>query len=182
LQISSSGYGNLHKKKEVVMPTATLDREIKQDSPDVNLMPPAVFFSCLILGGVLEFVFPIDFTWLSHPVRLILGLAIACTGFALMMLAHEKFKRVETQVPTNQPASRLVIHGPYRFSRNPMYVGGIAFFMGMGIAAGSLWLLAASFPLTGYISLYVVPREEGYMERAFGAAYRDYCQNVRRWL
>ncbi len=154
----------------------------RPDSPDVNLMPPTVFFLCLVLGGVLEFFFPINLNWLTLPIKLTFGFVIGASGFTFMMFAHEKFKRVGTPVPTNQPASTLVVRGAYRFSRNPMYVGGISFFVGIGISAGSLWILAAALLLSGYISLFVVPREEAYMERTFGQTYRDYCQNVRRWL
>ena len=165
---------------KVVMHSATMNNRL--DSPDVNLIPPAVFFSCLVLGGILEFIFPINLTWLTFPFRLTFGFAVGASGFALMMFVHEKLKRAGTQVPTNQSASTLVIQGAYRFSRNPMYVGGISFFIGMGISVGSLWILAAVLLFSGYISLYVVPREEAYMERTFGQAYRDYCLNVRRWL
>ncbi|MCP4575319.1 MAG: isoprenylcysteine carboxylmethyltransferase family protein [Deltaproteobacteria bacterium] len=154
----------------------------RPDSPDVNLMPPTVFFSCLVLGGVLEFFFPINVSWLTFPIKLTFGFVIGASGFTFMMFAHEKFKRVGTPVPTNQPASTLVVRGAYRFSRNPMYVGGISFFFGIGISAGSLWILAAALLLSGYISLFVVPSEEAYVERTFGQTYRDYCQNVRRWL
>ena len=162
------------------MHSETIDDRL--DSPGVNLMPPAVFFLCLVVGGVLELIFPVNFVRFTIPIRLTFGLVIGASGFAFMMLGHEKFKRVGTSVPTNQPASALVVQGAYRFSRNPMYVGGISIFVGMGISVGSLWILAAAFLFAGYVSLYVVPREETYMERTFGQAYRNYCQKVRRWL
>ena len=164
------------------MSAITKNKTVKEDSPNVNLMPPPVFFSCLVFGGVLAFIFPIDFPLFSFPIRMIFGLAIGASGFAIMMLAHEKFKKVGTQVPTNQPASELVTFGAYRLSRNPMYVGMVSFLCGIGICAGSLWLVAAALPLIGYLAFYVVPREEAYMERAFGSQYLDYCKKVRRWL
>jgi protein-S-isoprenylcysteine O-methyltransferase Ste14 len=164
------------------MSAIAMNNTVKEDSPDVNLMPPAVFFSCLVFGGVLAFISPIEFPFFSFSVRIIIGLAIGASGFAFMMLAHEKFKKVGTQVPTNQPASELVISGVYRFSRNPMYMGMVSFLFGIGICAGSLWLGAAALPLIGCLAFYVVPREEAYMERAFGSKYLDYCKKVRRWL
>lgn len=63
-----------------------------------------------------------------------------------------------------------------------MYVGGSVFFLGIGLAVGSLWLLAAYLPLGLYLSFYVIPREEAYMERIFGDEYRDYRRRIRRWL
>jgi protein-S-isoprenylcysteine O-methyltransferase Ste14 len=63
-----------------------------------------------------------------------------------------------------------------------MYVGGSAFFLGIGLLVGSLWMLAAYLPLGLYLWLYLIPREEAYMERVFGDEYRTYCRRVRRWL
>ena len=85
-------------------------------------------------------------------------------------------------MPTNLPATRFVARGAYAISRNPMYVGGSAFFLGIGFTAGSLWLLTAYLPLGLYLRLYVVPREEAYLEQTFGDDYRAYCAKVRRWL
>ena len=164
------------------MALATTADKIENDSPGVNIMPPTVFYACLILGGILEFLFPHDFPVLSKPVRIVLGLGIGGAGFAFMMVAHEKFKRIGTNIPTNLPATTFVVQGAYNYSRNPMYVGGSAFFLGIGLAIGSLWMLAAYLPLGLYLALYVIPREEAYMERVFGDEYRLYCSRVRRWL
>ena len=164
------------------MALATTADKIDHDSPGVNIMPPTVFYACLILGGILEFLFPHDFPVLSKPVRIVLGLILGGAGFAFMTVAHEKFKRIGTNIPTNLPATSFVVQGAYNFSRNPMYVGGSAFFLGIGLAIGSLWMLAAYVPLGLYLAFYVIPREEAYMRRVFGDDYRTYCSRVRRWL
>ena len=172
---------NLSIKESEMTLTATAD-SLRSDSPGVNIMPPAVFYACLIAGGVLEFVLPTNFPVFSKWARIILGLTIGSAGLAFMGIAHEKFKRIGTNVPTNQSATAFVVQGAYRFSRNPMYVGGSAFFLGIGLVVGSLWMLAAYLPLGLYLALYVVPREEAYMERIFGDEYKTYCRSVRRWL
>ena len=164
------------------MTLATTSDRVEHDSPGVNIMPPTVFYACLMLGGVLEFLFPHDFSILSKPVRLVLGIGLGGAGFVFMVIAHEKFKSIGTNVPTNLPATTFVLQGAYRFSRNPMYVGGSAFFLGIGLMVGSLWMLAAYLLLGLYLWLYVIPREEAYMERVFGDEYRAYCRKVRRWL
>ena len=164
------------------MTLATIADRVEHDSPGVNIMPPMVFYACLILGGILELLIPHDFPVLSRPVRIILGLGFGGAGFAFMVIAHEKFKSIGTNVPTNLPTTTFVVQGAYRFSRNPMYVGGSAFFLGIGLMVGSLWMLAAYLPLGLYLSLYLIPREEAYMERVFGDEYRAYCRSVRRWL
>ena len=164
------------------MAISTHVESVVDDSPGVNLMPPTVFFTCLIAGGVLAFLFPHDFPVLAKPLRIILGILVGGAGLVFMTIADALFKRTGTRVETNQPATILVAQGAYKYSRNPMYVGGSAFFLGIGLAVGSLWMMAAYLPLGIYLALYVIPREEAYMERTFGEAYLNYCRHVRRWL
>ncbi|WDP91921.1 MAG: isoprenylcysteine carboxylmethyltransferase family protein [Desulfobacter sp.] len=156
--------------------------ETSQDNPGVTFMPPSVFFICLMAGGLLHVILPLELPLLSGLWPRIAGVVFGAAGFGFMLLAHEKFKSVDTHVPTDQPAACCVSTGAYRFSRNPMYVGGSAFFLGLGAAAGSVWMLAAWLPLGIYLAAYVVPREEAYMERRFGEEYLAYCRTVRRWL
>jgi protein-S-isoprenylcysteine O-methyltransferase Ste14 len=164
------------------MADATVLKNGENDSPAINIMPPMVFYGCLLLGGALEFFFPLDFPAFSRLMRIGLGIVLGGGGFIFMTIAHETFKRIGTNVPTNLPATTFVTQGTYKISRNPMYVGGSAFFWGIAIAIGSLWMLAAYIPLGLYLSLYVIPREETYMQRTFGDIYRNYCKEVRRWL
>lgn len=164
------------------MNTTTMNNKAGQDSPGVTLMPPTIFYACLILGGVLEFFLPTTWPPLSGTGHLVLGLLLAGSGFAFMMAAHKKFEATGTNVKTNLPATVFITRGVFRYSRNPMYVGGGGFFLGIGLAVGSLWMLAAFIPLGMYLALYVVPREEAYMERAYAQDFADYCNKVRRWL
>ena len=161
--------------------TMTMDTR-NQDSPGVNIMPPAVFYSCLAVGGLLEFFFPTELPLFPAWLRIVLGIGIGAAGFWFMILAHEKFKAVGTNVPTNLPATTLVIQGAYRLSRNPMYVGGSAFFLGIALVVGSLWMVLTYLPLGVYLTFYVVPTEEAYMQRVYGSDYTAYCRKVRRWL
>lgn len=152
------------------------------DSPGINLMPPTVFYACLVGGALLEWAMPSQVSLLPPLVRIAAGLLLSAAGFAFMAHAHETFKRRGTNVPTNQPATAFVVHGAYRISRNPMYVGGSALFLGIGLAAGSLWMLAAYIPLGAYVAVYVIPREESYMRRTYGDDYTAYCRRVGRIL
>ena len=156
--------------------------QCKEDNPGVNIMPPLIFYICFITGGVLEFIFPTSFSIFTLPVGMGIGILMGLSGFIFMMFAHEKFKTLGTKVHTNQEATQCVVHGAYQFSRNPMYVGGSLFFLAMGVIAGSVWMLISYLPLGIYLSFYVVPKEEAYMERSFGSKYQAYCQKVRRWI
>ena len=164
------------------MATATVSKNSENDSPAVNIMPPMVFYGCLLLGGAFEFFIPSDFPVFSKLMRIGLGLVLGGGGFIFMTIAHATFKRIGTNVPTNLPATTFVVQGIYKISRNPMYLGGSAFFWGIGIAIGSIWILLAYIPLGLYLSLYVIPHEEAYMQRTFKDKYSNYCREVKRWL
>jgi protein-S-isoprenylcysteine O-methyltransferase Ste14 len=80
------------------------------------------------------------------------------------------------------PTTTIVDAGPYRFTRNPIYLGMIVGLVGLAIAFDSLWLLVAVMPFALVIRYGVVAREEAYLERKFGDVYGPYRSRVRRWL
>lgn len=153
----------------------------REDSPGVVVMPPAVLLTCLLLGGVLEWLLPPDGLG-AHIAVFLAGAVLAVAGFAFMMWGHGRFKALEVSVVTVRPASLLVTGGAYLFSRNPMYIGILALFAGVAMCVESAWLCAALLVFFLYLSLYVIPREEAYLSRRFGSEYADYCKQVRRWL
>ena len=85
-------------------------------------------------------------------------------------------------MPTNQPARVLVTTGIYRWTRNPIYLGFLLVYGGIGVATQSPWVLILTLPLAITVRYGVVAREEAYLERRFGDAYLDYKPRVRRWL
>jgi protein-S-isoprenylcysteine O-methyltransferase Ste14 len=103
-------------------------------------------------------------------------------GLALMAAGIRDFSRGGTPVPTNQPTRALVTTGIHRWSRNPIYVGMFLVYGGIGVAARSPWIVILTLPLAITIRYGVVAREEAYLERRFGDAYRSYKARVRRWL
>ncbi|MEF2144151.1 MAG: isoprenylcysteine carboxylmethyltransferase family protein [Desulfovibrionaceae bacterium] len=157
-------------------------QETSHDSPEIRIMPPLILYACLGAGVVAELLFPTSLPWLKPFWRVALGSAFGLAAFLFMMSGHSLFRRIGTNVRTNRPALLLVTQGMYRYSRNPMYVGMCGFLAGLGVIFDNLWLLAGCAPLALYFVLYVVPREERYMLRTFGAAYEQYKSEVRRWL
>ena len=156
--------------------------ESLNDSPGVLIAPPVIFYLCLGLGGVLELIHPSPVGFEGPLLRVFAGLIVSGAGFAFMMWAHEQFRKSGANVRTNLPAPVFVTKGAYGVSRNPMYVGGAFFFAGLGLALGSFWMLASFLPLALYVRLYVIPKEEAYMERTYPDEYRSYRRKVRRWL
>jgi protein-S-isoprenylcysteine O-methyltransferase Ste14 len=145
--------------------------------------PPLLFLAALLLGLVLDRLLPFAFTvpggdlvqWTVAGSLVFIGVALAASGI-------RNFARSATPVPTNEPTSALVTTGIHRWSRNPIYLGLFLIYGGIGIAAQSPWALMLTLPLAITIRYGVVAREEAYLERRFGDAYRDYKARVRRWL
>jgi protein-S-isoprenylcysteine O-methyltransferase Ste14 len=92
------------------------------------------------------------------------------------------FRRAGTHPQPWRPATALVVTGPYRFSRNPMYVGATLFYIGISFWVNSLWPLLLLPVVLVIMSRGVIAREEAYLERLFGDEYRSYRSRVRRWL
>jgi protein-S-isoprenylcysteine O-methyltransferase Ste14 len=116
--------------------------------------------------------------WLAQPV----GIAIFIAGLAFGIWAILTFRRIGTTIDPAGRASHLAAQGPYRLSRNPMYVSALAGFLGVGLYFGSFWTLA-SVPLLALLLDHLAIRpEEQHLAARFGDAYADYCKTVRRWL
>ena len=110
------------------------------------------------------------------------GGGLILIGVAIVAAGVRNFSRAATPVPSNQPVRALVTTGIHGWSRNPIYVGMFLLYAGIGIAARSPWVLVLALPLVIILRYGVVAREEAYLERRFGDAYRDYKARVRRWL
>ena len=103
-------------------------------------------------------------------------------ALVLAIWAIDTMTRAGTNVPTNRPTTAIVESGPYRFTRNPIYLGMFGGLIGLGIAFDNPWLLLLMVLFALVIRYGVVAREEAYLERMFGDAYRGYRRRVRRWL
>jgi protein-S-isoprenylcysteine O-methyltransferase Ste14 len=145
--------------------------------------PPLLFLGALLLGLAADRLLPSPFTipggtlahWLSAGSLILFGLALAAAGI-------RNFSRAGTPVPTIEPTRTLVTTGMHGWSRTPIYLGLFLVYGGLGLAARSSWTMLLTLPLAFTIRYGVVAREEAYLERRFGAAYRVYKARVRRWL
>ena len=148
--------------------------------------PPLLFLAALLLGfasdHLLRLPFPVARTGWVHWISAINAGALILMGIAVFAASIRNFSRAATPVPTNQPTRTLVTTGINGWSRNPIYVGLFLVYGGIAIAALSPWALILAVPLAITIRYGVVAREEAYLEKRFGDAYRDYKARVRRWL
>lgn len=153
---------------------------VAHDHPGVVAKPPKLYLAALVAGGAAEWLRPLPFA--PPAIAPWLGLALCAGGIALMTLAMREFARAKTNVPTDLPATTVVRSGPYRWSRNPIYVSLTLLHLGVAFLANGGWLLV-SLGVTLVVMTYgVIRREERYLEAKFGDAYRSYRKEVRRWL
>jgi protein-S-isoprenylcysteine O-methyltransferase Ste14 len=141
--------------------------------------PPLVYLIAVLVGLGLHFVWPIRFVPnMARP----FGAVIAILAATLFFWSVRTFGSAGTPVPGNQPTAAIVKVGPYRFSRNPIYLAFSLFQIGIALAVNDAWILLTLLPAVAIISFVVIPREERYLEARFGKDYATYKTNVRRWL
>jgi protein-S-isoprenylcysteine O-methyltransferase Ste14 len=142
--------------------------------------PPLLYVAGLLLGLVLEAFFPIP----SPPFAVVLvTAAVGLVGWlALDGAAMLLFRRAGTGVAPMRPTTALVTTGPYRFTRNPMYLGMAFLYLGLALALGAIWSLAVLPAVLLAVDRIAIAREERYLEARFGEEYRTYMARVRRWL
>ena len=151
------------------------------DTAQVIIRPPLAWGLAIIAGLTLNWLVPLPFLPADLPAGW-LGAMVFVLAVALFAWAIVTMTRVGSNVPTNRPTTTIVEAGPYRFTRNPIYLGMFLGLIGLAIAFDNLWLLIMLVPFALVIRYGVVAREEAYLERKFGDVYRRYRARVRRWL
>jgi protein-S-isoprenylcysteine O-methyltransferase Ste14 len=153
----------------------------RPDIPHVLAPPPVFFLGAVALGMALQAVWPLPLFAHSLMARVVGGCLIL-GGLALSGAVMYHFGRAVTPVIPWKETRRLVVSGPYRFSRNPDYVGQALLAGGLGLLFAAPWVLLVLVLSLLLVRYGVIAREERYLERRFGEEYRRYCSRVRRWL
>jgi protein-S-isoprenylcysteine O-methyltransferase Ste14 len=153
----------------------------RSDTAQVLIRPPVALALAAVAALALEELSPMPIT-AGNRVAVWAGAIVVAIGMALVAWAIVKVQRAGSNVPTDMPTTTIVDTGPYAFSRNPIYLGAMAFLAGLAVALDTGWLLAVLVPFALVIRYGVVAREEAYLERKFGDEYRSYRSRVRRWL
>jgi len=151
-----------------------------EDTSGVRFPPPLIYVGGFVIGYLLDRAVPLTLT--SWPLGEPIGWALVAVGVALMGSAVMTFRRAGTSLNPAKPTTRVVVHGPYRFTRNPMYVGWVIVYLGCVLLTNTVWPLVSLPVVLVLISRAVIAKEERYLEAKFGDAYRAYKARVRRWL
>jgi protein-S-isoprenylcysteine O-methyltransferase Ste14 len=150
------------------------------DAPNVKIIPPLVYLAGIVIGIAISIWIPTKIVP-SSPAWTLGGILIIC-GAVLSGSAILKFKGVGTTVRPDRAASTLVVVGPYRITRNPMYLGLALVYLGIALADQSVWALILLPVVLTIIQRRAIEPEEAFLERRFGTSYIRYKEKVGRWI
>ncbi|MGH8504159.1 MAG: methyltransferase family protein [Gammaproteobacteria bacterium] len=150
------------------------------DHPHVLVFPPLLFGATFAAGLLLHWIDPL--VSLDPLYARLLGALLTAAGGWLAFSAEEVMRRAGTNVRPDRPTLSIVTDGPFRFTRNPLYLAATALYAGVALLCVSVWPLLLLAPLLAILHWGVVRREERYLEAKFGDAYLAYKARVRRWL
>ncbi len=150
----------------------------KKDVPAIIMLPPVLVLLHVIAGTVINWFFR---GYYGHAWGYI-GLFLLLICFGIIAWAKNLFEAAGTPVPPNQPATAIVKEGPYKFTRNPMYLSFMIGFIGLSFLAGAPFMTLLALPLLYLLDRRVIVPEEEYLTAKFGETYLDYKKQVRRWI
>lgn len=154
------------------------------ETAGVTFPPPLLYALGVLAGAGLDRVLPLPLPWTMPDLvlRLLAAAPFVLAGLALDLWALAIMQRARTTVLPWGRASALVTRGPFRFSRNPIYLGYALEHVGVAIAIGSPWALVLLAPVVLAMDRLVIPREERHLATVFGADYLAFKRRVRRWI
>jgi protein-S-isoprenylcysteine O-methyltransferase Ste14 len=153
------------------------------DTAGVTILPPFIYLGGLVGGYIIQFLWPLPILPPIFDVAIrMLGVVVFLAGGWLMFTALSSFRTAGTPPDPHEPTKALTFDGPYRFTRNPMYLGMALVLAGLAMIGNALWPLLAVIPAVWWIRTQVIAKEERYLEAKFGAPYLDFKKRVRRWI
>lgn len=152
------------------------------DHSNVIAPPPFIYGAAVLAGLALHWwVWPLPLP-LEGVLAHYAGWAVMAPGLLLLMWAMRSFSRADTAIIPYDTTTTIVPTGPYRFSRNPMYISMAVVQVGFALMFATAWVLVMLVPALAVIRYGVIAREERYLERKFGESYLQYKKRVRRWV
>lgn len=151
------------------------------NSSGIIAPPPVLYVGSFLAGLAIHLVSPLP---IFHAViaNRIVGVAFLVVGGAFARWAFVTLRRAGTSANPYQPSVALTTTGPFRFSRNPIYLAMTGLYLGISLLVNSVWPLLLLAPLLVAMHRGIILREERYLSATFGEAYAAYTSGVRRWL
>ncbi|MFN6954173.1 MAG: methyltransferase family protein [Acetobacteraceae bacterium] len=150
----------------------------RDHGPGVKVPPPVWFLLCVGAAWGLHRLLPFTIA----PAFVEFGIAVMLLGLGLILAALVVMLVARTDPRPHTADQTLVTHGPFRVSRNPIYLGLLVIAAGIALTSGSVWAWLAVAALFGLLDRLVIAKEETYLLRRFGKDYADYAARVRRWM
>ena len=149
------------------------------DNPGVVALPPVLYGVAFLVVLVLRSLWPMP---IFPAAYLWTGLTVAVIGIGIAIWGRRTMRAAGTNINPSLPALAIVQSGPFRYSRNPLYLALTLLFLGLTLAVNTWWGIVVLVPLASVMHVGVVLREERYLDQKFGEAYRQYRSRVRRYL
>ena len=144
--------------------------------------PPILFFTLVLIGFIAKWLLPFDLIFHIWPTRLIIGMPLFIVSGLIAINALIIMKKNKTAIRYNNPTTKFIIEGPFRFTRNPLYLSLLLVMGSITVIANSGWHLITLVLLFLIFNFGVVAREEHYLENSLGEEYIQYKNKVRRWI
>jgi protein-S-isoprenylcysteine O-methyltransferase Ste14 len=160
------------------------DNRPRRDAAAVRVFPPAIPLLTILAGAGFQYVWPINIGLaISEPARywigglIFAGAVLLLGGWSVLLMRRSG----QSENPW-KPTTEIIERGPYRFTRNPMYLQMVVACVGVAVALGNTWILLLVPVCAWALQVLAILPEEEYLERKFGEPYRAYKKRVRRWL
>lgn len=160
-------------KKRVFKREAKMTNE--KDTAGVVAPPPLIYLSGLVIGLILNYLFPAAIFFLPRQAEMIVGIILVVLAGLIVLAAFRQFSRAKTNIEPWKPTTAIISSGVFRFSRNPVYLAMTLLYLGVALLLDMLWVLLLILPVLFLISFGIILREEIYLERKFGAEYLNYA-------
>ena len=151
-----------------------------QQSSGIRFPPPFLYVGVFLLGLLLEELVPV--APLPRTLSRIAAAVLLVPGFGLLLWSLGLFLKARTSPLPMRPTTSLVFAGPYRWTRNPMYLAMLLIYIGTALLFDVFWALVLIPAVMALVVRRVIRREEQYLETRFGDEYRQYRARVRRWI
>jgi protein-S-isoprenylcysteine O-methyltransferase Ste14 len=152
----------------------------RTDRPNKLPWPPmlmaAIAAAAILLGGA----WPLPS--FDSSVATLLGVVLVAIGLGLDIWAIVTMRGADTNIMPNRAADLLVTWGPFRFSRNPIYLGNTLLLIGIGVAGGNYWFVLGGLLSALLVDQLAIRREESHLAARFGEAWTSYAEKTPRWL